>query len=201
MEQKDRKIQILDAAVRRFAHFGVHKTTLTEIADDLGMTKQALAYYFPDKHSLADAVEEQIVEAFFASVQLYFDAAPDTNSALLGLIEVKKTFYEKYAMLMQAAAAELMHHTRVAQSKQKVRNRLIQLIKDQLEHGVKTGELKALDEAPVAVLLFDTMTAFEQCAVSRQAVPDAQTFNELYHRQKAVVQLMINGLKSETCKS
>ena len=58
MERMERREHILEAAVRRFAHFGVQKTTMTEIADDLGMSKEALFYYCTDKHSVTRAVED-----------------------------------------------------------------------------------------------------------------------------------------------
>ncbi|MGO1595319.1 MAG: TetR/AcrR family transcriptional regulator [Sphingobacterium sp.] len=49
---KSRKVQIIEAALKRFAHFGFHKTTMNEIADDLRITKANLYYYYPDKSTL-----------------------------------------------------------------------------------------------------------------------------------------------------
>jgi TetR/AcrR family transcriptional repressor of mexJK operon len=43
---------ILDAAQKRFAHFGPSKVTMDEIAGDLGMCKAALYYYFPAKEDV-----------------------------------------------------------------------------------------------------------------------------------------------------
>lgn len=43
---------ILEAARKRFAHFGISKTTMNEIAADIGMSKASLYYYFPDKEKL-----------------------------------------------------------------------------------------------------------------------------------------------------
>ena len=51
---------IVDAAIRRFSHFGIAKTTLTEVAEDMAVSKQALSYYFADKQSLVNAVIEKI---------------------------------------------------------------------------------------------------------------------------------------------
>lgn len=48
----DKHAAILDAAHKRFARYGLTKVTMDEIADDLGMSKAALYYYFPAKEDL-----------------------------------------------------------------------------------------------------------------------------------------------------
>ena len=47
---------ILDAARRRFAHFGFSKVTMGEIAEEASMAKASLYYYFPTKENLFHAV-------------------------------------------------------------------------------------------------------------------------------------------------
>jgi TetR/AcrR family transcriptional regulator len=41
--------KILDVAQKRFARYGLSKTTMNDIAEDLGVSKASLYYYFPDK--------------------------------------------------------------------------------------------------------------------------------------------------------
>jgi TetR/AcrR family transcriptional repressor of mexJK operon len=48
----DKHTAILDAAHKRFARYGLTKVTMDEIAEDLGMSKAALYYYFPTKEDL-----------------------------------------------------------------------------------------------------------------------------------------------------
>src|SRR6187431_1062469 len=63
MSQDQKKNLIIEAAQKRFAHFGVGKTTMNEIADDLSLSKASLYYYFPDKLNLYAAVLQKIIEA------------------------------------------------------------------------------------------------------------------------------------------
>lgn len=44
--------KILDIAQKRFARFGLAKTTMSDLADDLGVSKASLYYYFPDKECI-----------------------------------------------------------------------------------------------------------------------------------------------------
>jgi len=46
--------QILDAASRRFLHYGFKKTTMSEIADDCNMSTGNLYRYFPSKLDIAE---------------------------------------------------------------------------------------------------------------------------------------------------
>ena len=60
---KSSKVEmIIDVAQKRFGIYGVEKTSMQEIADDLKLSKASLYYYFPDKESLYKAVvvKEQV---------------------------------------------------------------------------------------------------------------------------------------------
>jgi AcrR family transcriptional regulator len=48
--------EILDAAVLMFARKGYRATNLGDVARELGVTRQALYYYFPKKHDILDAL-------------------------------------------------------------------------------------------------------------------------------------------------
>jgi len=65
-ENKDEmREKILEAALKRFMHYGASKTTMNEIADDLRCSKASLYYYFSDKKALHNAVLMKIGETFF----------------------------------------------------------------------------------------------------------------------------------------
>ena len=57
-DNSDKISNILSAAQKRFGLYGLEKTTMKEIASDLGVSKASLYYYFPDKESLLKAVVE-----------------------------------------------------------------------------------------------------------------------------------------------
>jgi len=60
---------ILKSAQKRFGLYGYEKTTMKEIASDLGMSKAAMYYYFPDKEGLFKAVVEMEQSEFFQVVE------------------------------------------------------------------------------------------------------------------------------------
>jgi AcrR family transcriptional regulator len=59
----------MEAARKRFAHYGLGKTTMNEIAADIGMSKASLYYYFTDKERIFIAVVEQDIAEFVDTIE------------------------------------------------------------------------------------------------------------------------------------
>jgi AcrR family transcriptional regulator len=58
---QDTRGAIRDAAVELFARHGYGRTSLREIAEQLGMTKAALYYHYPSKQALLLAIVEPLI--------------------------------------------------------------------------------------------------------------------------------------------
>jgi AcrR family transcriptional regulator len=65
--------KIVEAAYTLFLHKGYHGTTMTAIADSLGVTKTALYQYFPGKEDLYAAVSEHGREELAAILERSFN--------------------------------------------------------------------------------------------------------------------------------
>lgn len=197
-----RQEQILESALRRFSHFGIGKTTLTEVAEDLSLTKQALAHYYPDKQSLTSAVVEKITDEYVARLQLELSGATTVKAALKAMVEVKHYFFKKHFMLIiQADAAELSTNRMMQSWKTTLADRELDIISTVLDNAVRSGEIRKLDSRHTAGLLLDTLLAFSRCVKERCSVPDADAFEELFQKQHQVLDLFYDGLKSPTWKS
>ena len=54
--QEETRQRIIDAAKKRFTHYGYGKTTMAEIAEDCGMSPGNLYRYFPSKLDIAEEI-------------------------------------------------------------------------------------------------------------------------------------------------
>jgi AcrR family transcriptional regulator len=99
VEIDKKREQIIEGAIKRFIHFGINKTTMNEIADDLSVSKPSLYYYFPDKTSLIIGVLDKIFSDFFEIVDKEYEENAHIEKTLLNLIEVGHRFFQKYYML------------------------------------------------------------------------------------------------------
>lgn len=199
VESNVKQDQIVEAALRRFSHFGIAKTTLTEVADDLALTKQVLSYYFPDKQSLVNAVVEKLTLDYINILKPQMETATSVRAALQKLTDVKGSFFEKYFMLaVQADHLELARHNSYQSWRKTLAEKELGLLIQLFEKGVATGELKSLDAKKTGELLLETLYAFSRCVKDRGALPDEEAFREVLAKQQEVIQLFYQGLKAET---
>ncbi|MCD0486711.1 TetR/AcrR family transcriptional regulator [Pedobacter sp. MC2016-14] len=100
MVETDKKREsIIDGAIKRFMHFGINKTTMNEIADDLSVSKPSLYYYFPDKSSLILGVVERIFTDYFEALKKDYKEGAPLDTTLNNFIEIRHRFFQKYYML------------------------------------------------------------------------------------------------------
>ncbi len=200
-EAQGKQAQIIEAAIKRFSHFGIHKTTLSEIAEDLSISKQALSYYYPDKQSIVDATEDKILDDYKKELGKALAEASTVKSALLGLLKTKKSFFEKYFMLAsEKEGIELFANKGAVDWRRTLKEEEIKLLSPVLEKGVKSGELNPLVSVYTSQLLLDTLYAFRKC-MEDKPIPNAASFHKVFGKQLEITELFYNGLKTPTRKS
>src|SRR5918993_4300016 len=162
MAQDQKQQAIIDAAIKRFAHFGVAKTTMAEIAADLSISKASLYYYFPDKLNLYAEVFKTITGVVTESGDTELAKQKDPFEAILFFLERRTEFIIKYHNILEylktfspskiPAALQPVF----AQLKKKGMKRLVQII----DKGVQSGLFKLRDSQKTAELLFDFLEGF-----------------------------------------
>ena len=96
MENQDKKRGIIiEAALKRFAHYGLSKTTMTEIAKDVSFSKALLYYYFPDKLSLYVNAIEHLMQIISRDLVKSIDKTSSSYRRNIQIIAKKTIFYSK----------------------------------------------------------------------------------------------------------
>ncbi len=91
---KSRKLKIIiEASQKRFGVFGVEKTSMREIADDLKLSKASLYYYFPDKESLYKAVVEKEQNEFIAKISERIMNFNEPEQLLLEYVNARLSYF------------------------------------------------------------------------------------------------------------
>lgn len=199
MDNQDKKRQlIIESAVRRFAHFGLSKTTMTEIASDLAMSKALLYYYFPDKISLYSAVLESIISEIDENLSKGVAKIKTTEKAVLYVLEKRQEYILKYYNILdylRTAGSDLPENIqKIIENAKSSETRIITSV---LQRGIESGELKIKDSQESAALLMDALIGMRYIAFSKHRsfqIQDDQ-LNSLLHRQKKLAVVFLKGLR------
>ena len=98
-ENIDKIDLIISTAQHRFGLFGLEKTTMREIANDLGTSKASLYYYFPDKVSLFHAVIRKEQEDFFRYLDESRRKLVNPDDMLREYINIRNVYFRKFINL------------------------------------------------------------------------------------------------------
>lgn len=66
-----KKQAILDAALAFFSQYGIHGTSLEQVAERAEVSKTNLLYYYPSKEALYIAVLKQILDIWLAPLRAF----------------------------------------------------------------------------------------------------------------------------------
>lgn len=199
MVEADRKRElILEGAIKRFSHFGINKTSMSEIADDLSVSKPALYYYFPDKQSLIVAVADRISSTYLEEVEKIILEIADREEALMNIIELRRKFFQKYFMLhMEEDYTDAyLKDPALIELLQNIKNREAAIIARSIQKGITEGALLNIDALKTTELLLDTLRGLRSCMKSEKLFPDTASFEEVLNKQKDVARIFLNGIKN-----
>lgn len=192
--------QIIETALKRFAHFGINKTTMSEIADDLSSSKASLYYYFPDKASLILAVIRHILKIYHQEISQRFRKASSVKEGLYAIIDIRNEFARKYFMLH--LGSEGLHDITVNEQAIKTLLREAEeaeagLLAELLEKDITRGIAREQDARKTAQTAIDVLIGLHLGSVikkGRRIIPDESHFDELNRQQKFACDLLIEGI-------
>jgi len=124
---------ILEAAIKRFIHFGFSKTSFSEIARDLGLSQQSLYYYFPDKKALIREVISKINCEYLALLEDKFEQRRTITDKLMELVNVQEFFFKKYFMMTETPRDSFFHQEELADMMAATREKLLQMVTREIE--------------------------------------------------------------------
>lgn len=193
----EKRDQIIGAALKRFSHFGIAKTTMSEIADDLKLSKANLYYYFPDKFSLIEAIVYQIIEESDVTINQALETIDDTLSLLIRMLDIKKEYVEKYYMLILNLQEMNISDEKWVQLSEKMFKREVETISRIFKKGIDGGELVTFDvisTSELYVAMIRGLAMFCDRAVPH-ALIDRNELLAILEKQKQAAAIFINGIK------
>lgn len=194
----DNKIEfIIRTAQKRFGLYGIEKTTMREVAADLGISKGLLYYYFPDKESLYKAVIEKEQAEFIRKLEAEVPDFSDPAESLRKYVSIRLTYFKSLmniGRLRVKAYSELK--PLIAESMKKFREKESKIVIEILEEGNKK-KIFHTENIPETVSLFLDLLRGLRIAVFRDKeilVIDDSEYNELSAKALAFTEMFIKSL-------
>jgi len=195
-----KRIRILEAAKRRFAHYGLAKTTMAEIAQDLSFSKALLYYYFPDKNRLYAAVFEMAVDEIINETTEKINKSKDVSEAMDAFLTTRLTVIKENFNIFEFT------YTLRNEIPSDIESVLPSLFEKEifqvgliLKKGIDTNEIKVDDIDLTAKILLISLLGMRigvlQEFKNLFLPPSKEEFDYILNLQKKLSTIFINGLR------
>jgi AcrR family transcriptional regulator len=147
---------LLDAAARRYARFGPHKTTMEEVARDAGFSRATAYKHFASKDALYRALLERATRGFVDEVRGCIAAPGSARAKLRRIVEIAHGVYSRSPVLLGAVERDdEMRIERIASEAMRTQEaEIIRLLSDVLRAGIEAGVIRDVEPDVVAYLMF-----------------------------------------------
>jgi len=199
-----KRIKILEAATRRFAHFGMAKTTMSEIAKDLNFSKALLYYYFPDKNSLYSAVFEYVIDKMIEDLEDVIGKGGDFEEIMMYSIDMRVKIINQYYNLFEYTmkmVKELPDELEQVFKESYLRE--VEIIEKILKIGIDAGEIQVEDINETARILLYSLFGMRMGILKdmkNMLFPTKEEFNHILSLQKKMMKIFLNGLRFQVFK-
>lgn len=152
-------------AVRVFAEYGYEGASVATIAENVGLSKQNLMYYFPTKLALYQRVLDDVLRDWLGRMREF--AAPDREpaEAMSAYIRAKLEFSRNRPHGSRVFALEIIGGARTYGKE--IRNQLIPVLRDDirvLERWIGEGKVRQVDAEHLFFLIWAATQAYADFA-------------------------------------
>jgi len=138
--------KILCAARKIFIKKGREGARMQEIADEAGVNKAMVHYYFRNKETIYLTICEKLLTELFDSLRLSVKPKDSFKSFLMNFIEAHSTFLNKNSDVLAFTFWEIRKDDdiikKVFKQKYDVKGSLLNILIDQLKTAEKKGEVR-----------------------------------------------------------
>jgi TetR/AcrR family transcriptional regulator len=146
-QQRDKlENDILAHAVRQFAEFGYQGSSIASIAEQAGISKQNLLYYFPTKQQLYQRVLDDVLDEWLLRMSMLADAEMEPQDVLRQYIRAKLDFSREQPWASRVYALEVISGAKIYSDA--IRAKVIPLLRKDItvfEKWIAQGKITPVD--------------------------------------------------------
>ena len=200
MENQDKKRNlIINAALLRFAHYGLAKTTMTDIAKDISFSKALLYYYFPDKLSLYVSVIEHLMHTISKDILKSIEKTSTCTEGVMMVLQKRQGYIQKYYNLMEfnkLVGPELPED--LYDKFTRARAFELKIISALLHRGVEKGEFAVENIDLTTEVLVEALSGIHYNILNqhKNICPSQEQFKKIFIKEKFLAKIFLSGLSA-----
>ncbi len=195
---KEKEKSIVNAARKRFAHYGFSKVTMDEIAGDVEMGKASLYYYFPTKEELFKAVITLEQNEFVNNIEVVLQNHSTASEKLFEYVDLRLKYFRDLVNIGMLSAHSIFDIKSMFKKlfEDFESNEMI-LLKKIFDEGKSKGEFrKDLPENIIKIFLHMLQgLRFRVIKQLTELRSEEETYKELEIEMKIAAEIFINGIK------
>ena len=132
LQNRDKlEADILAAAVRVFAESGYEGTSIATVADNVGLSKQNLMYYFPTKQALYERVLDGVLDDWLERMDKLADPEQNPHDVLRAYVQAKLRFSREQPWASRVYAMEVISGAQLYGAQ--IQQRVVPLLRKDIE--------------------------------------------------------------------
>jgi TetR/AcrR family transcriptional regulator len=191
---------IINAAQKRFAHYGLCKTTMNEIATDVGMGKASLYYYFPDKETLFESVIKKEQQVFFDEMNKFLNSDMEATLQLKKYVKLRSQHFRHLLNLSNLRSDFFLNGKPVfAKAFENFKSMELEMVANIIQYGISTKEFKRINKQEYSELLVDLLLGVRMVKLKYKEINDflEQDYEDLEKRSCKVAGMFLKEIQSE----
>jgi TetR/AcrR family transcriptional regulator, biofilm operon repressor len=195
------KEKIGRAAMKCFSKYGLDKTTLEDIAKEVGLNKASLYYYYKNKEDIFLEVAIREGQDFLSSLMAKTLAKKNTE-ARVSFYLLERVNYYKNILNMNRVSVETLHKMlpRFFELFDSIMQAEVQFLSGIIREGVKKTELTKVNPDKLATSLIAMSDALKHHAEHKAILKnqDQIDYSQILQEMKFLLALIFKGLNQES---
>lgn len=192
-----KKEAILSAALTTFSQFGIHGTRLEQVAEQAGVSKTNLLYYYPSKEALYVAVMRNILDVWLAPLRAFREEFAPLE-AIGEYIRLKLEVSRDHPEASRLFCLEMLQGAPLLMAE--LTGDLKSLVDDKsaiISGWVKEGKLAAIDPNHLIFMIWAATQHYADFSTQVEAVTGKTLQDEAFFQQtvESVQRMIIEGIR------
>jgi TetR/AcrR family transcriptional regulator len=180
-------------AVRVFAECGYEGASIATVADNAGLSKQNLMYYFPTKQALYQRVLDDVMDEWLARMNTLADPSQEPRDMLRAYIQAKLRFSREHPLGSRVYAMEVISGAPLYG--EQIRARVVPLVREDIdvfERWIEQGRIARVNATHLLFAIWAMTQSYADFSAQMELVLDRKlTAKDFADAEKLITDMVL----------